>query len=119
MTEGLSSSGYCFILRHQGSTLLIYYCQKSLAGMPSYLPFPEAWGGGGEGKRDCGRLNRGKRARKDKATDRSRVRLANENYTAVQKKELKEHKLMLIGSIDKQGLLDLWCFLKVNSILII
>lgn len=76
-------------------------------------------GGRGEGKRDCGRLNRGKRARKDKATDRSRVRLANENYTAVQKKELKEHKLMLIGSIDKQGLLDLWCFLKVNSILII
>ena len=72
------------------------------------------------GTRDCGRLNRGKRARKEKATDRSRVKLANEkNYTAVQKKELKEHKLMLIGSIDKQGLLDLWCFLKVNSILII
>lgn len=99
MTESLSSRGYCFILRHQESTLLIYYCHKSLAGMPRYCPFPEVGGGGGA--KGCGRLNRGRRARKEKATVRSRGRLANEkNYITIEQKELKEHKLMLIRSVD-------------------
>lgn len=111
ITEGLSSWGYSFILRQQGSTLLIYYCHKSLTGMPSYLPFPEAQGRG-RGTKCCGRLNRGYRATKEKANVRSRVRMADEkNYIAVEQKELREHKLMLIGSRQK-GLLDLWYFLN-------
>ena len=79
--------------------------------MPSYLPFSEAWGGGC-GTECCGSLNRGKRETKEKANIRSRVRLADEkNYRAAEQKELREHKLMPIGSGQK-GLFDLWYFFK-------
>lgn len=49
--------------------------------MPSYLPFLKHRG-----------ENRGKRARKEKATVRSPIRLAKEkNYITLKQKELKEH----------------------------